>query len=75
MNRILWASFLIGFSYSVQAVDLPDVEERENRDITVCIEGAVADCTSNTCSNSQDLSCMQNCQEMAEVKCKRSPDE
>lgn len=71
MKRIVIVGWVTCFPAFLQAADLPNVINANDANTQrMCVERAVNDCINTICLNSPDRSCTDNCQSVAENKCK-----
>ncbi|STY28995.1 Uncharacterised protein [Legionella wadsworthii] len=60
------------FSFSIFAANIPqDALGAQKFDRTQCIHNTKQDCITSQCLNSDEIDCQENCQKMAESKCRQ----
>ena len=66
----LIAAFLVLFSLTVSAADIPsEVEGTQDLDQLSCVDEATQNCIDNACLTSDDINCEDNCGTLAQQKC------
>ena len=70
MNRLITILSLL-YSCSIVAANIPeDSLGAQKFDKLQCINNTTQDCINTQCMTSKEIDCQENCQKMAEAKCR-----
>lgn len=76
LSSWLLASLLILCSLGINAADVPaDVEGANKFDQLSCIDQAIQNCINDSCLNSDNIDCEDNCGKLAQQKCQEQINE